>query len=112
MCRAETSQGSFGKVCAVVDDDVVWYVIPDGDVGDASNNSRTIQLLDWFCFYPLGELVHCDKQMSHAASCSLEWSHHVHAPNHKGPGDGDSLECGSRLMRLGAELLAPLAFLD
>ena len=70
------------------------------------------QLLDWFCFYPLGELVHYDKQMSHATSCCFEWSHHVQAPGSKGPGNGDSLQCRSRLMWLGAELLAPFAFLD
>mgnify|MGYP005841613075 CR=1 FL=1 len=34
--RAETSQGSFGKVCVVVSDDVVWYAIPGGDVGGES----------------------------------------------------------------------------
>ena len=59
--RAKMGQGTFGKVCAIVGDDAVWYAIPDGDVGDESHSSRTIQFLNWLCFYPLGELVHCDK---------------------------------------------------
>ena len=50
--------------------------------------------------------------MSHAASCRLEWSHHVQAPDCKGPGDGDSLECGSRQVLLGAEKLALLTVFD
>ena len=112
LCCAETSQGSFGEVGAVVGDDAVWDAISRGDVGDESPGSRPIQLLDWPGIYPLGELVHIDKQMSHAAACCLEWSHHVQPPDGKGPGNGDSLECRSRLMRLGAELLAPFAFLD
>ena len=105
-------QGAFGKVCAVVGDDAVWYAIPDGDVGDESHSSRTIQLLNWLCFYPLGELVHRDKQTSHTAVCCLEWSHHIQPPDSEGPGNGDGLECRSQLMWLGAELLAPFAFLD
>ena len=90
----------------------MWYAVPSRDVGDENYCSRTIQLLDGFYFYPLGELVHCDKQMSQATSCSREWSHHVQALDGKGPGNGDGLERGSSLVRLGAELLAPFAFLD
>ena len=54
-------QGAFGKIRAVVGDDVVWYAVPNCDVGDESHGSRTVQFLDWLRFYPLGELVHRDK---------------------------------------------------
>ena len=69
--RAETGQGAFGKVCAVVSDDAVRYAVPSRDVDDESHCSRTIQLLDGLHFYPLGELVHRDKQMSHATTGRL-----------------------------------------
>ena len=54
-------QGTFGKICAIIGDDAVWDAVLSHDVGDESHCSRTIQLLDGFHFYPLGELVHRDK---------------------------------------------------
>ena len=54
-------QGTLGEIRAVVGDEAVQYAVPDGDVGDESHGSRTIQFLDWLRFYPLGELVHGDK---------------------------------------------------
>ena len=44
--------------------------------------------------------------------CYLEWAHHVLLPDGKRPSKGDGLECRSQQMLLGAEFLAPLAFLD
>ena len=61
--RAKTSQGTFGKVCAVVGDDVVRYAVPSSDVGDERHGSRPVQLLDRLRFDPLGELVHGNKQV-------------------------------------------------
>ena len=112
LCRAEMGQGTFGKIRAIVGDDAVWDAVPSCDVTDEGHCSRTIQLLDGFHLHPLGELVHCDKQVSQATSCRLEWSYHAQTPDCKWPGDGDSLECGSWLKRLGTENLAPLALLD
>ena len=88
------------------------YAVSDGDVGDESHSSRTVLLLDWFGLYPLGELVHRDKQMGHATSRCFEWPHHVQAPDSKGPGNVNSLERKSQLMWLGTKLLAPFSFLD
>ena len=90
----------------------MWYALPSGDVGIESHNSRPVQLLDWFCFYPLSELVHNDKQMSHATTSRLEWPHHVQLPDGKGPGNANCLERRSRQVWLGAELLAPFTLLD
>ena len=56
---------------------------------------------------PLGEFVHSDEQMRHAAARRLEWAHHVQPLDGKGPGKGDGLECRSRQVLLGAEDLAP-----
>ena len=106
------SQGSFGKVCAIVGDDAMWYAIPSGDVGDESYGSRPIKFLDWLGLYPLGELIHSDKQMSHAATGCLEWPHHIQTPNSKGPSNGNSLECKSWQAWVRAESLASLALLD
>ncbi len=58
---ASTGQGAFGEICVVVGDDVVWYAVSNCDIGNESHSSRTVQFLDWLRFYPLGELVHCDK---------------------------------------------------
>ena len=112
MRRAETGQGAFRKVGAIVGDDVLRYTVPDCDICDECHNSRTIQLLDWLRFNPLGEFVHGDKQMCHAAARRLEWAHHVQSPDGKGPGEGDGLECRSRQVLLGNEGLASFAAFD
>lgn len=65
-----------------------------------------------FASTPLGEFVHGDEQMRHAAARRLEWAHPVQSPNGKGPSEGNGLECRGRHVLLGAEELASLAMLD
>src|SRR3954466_1072376 len=73
------------KICTVVGDDAVWHAISAYDVGDESDCSRTIQLLDRTSFYPLGKLIYGHQKMCHATSSCLERTNHIQTPNHKWP---------------------------
>lgn len=103
---------AFGEVRVVVGDDAVRDAVPNGDIRNECDGSRTIQLFDWPRLNPLRELVHGNQQMGHAATYCLEWARHVQPPHGKRPSEGDGLQCRSRQVLLGAEALASLALAD
>ena len=61
---------------------------------------------DGLRLYPLGELVHCYKQVCEATWGLFEGSDHVEAPYRKWPGDGDGLELLCQQMGLPSVELA------
>ena len=67
--------------------------IPNGDIRNECDGSRTIQFLIGFASIHC-EFVHGNQQMGHVAVYRLERAYHVQTPHHKGPGDGDGLEGG------------------
>ena len=64
---------------------------------------------DWSSFDPFHKLIYGDKQVGEAPGCLFEWPNQVKPPDHKGPCDGDHLECLGRKVNLPSVVLTPFA---
>jgi hypothetical protein len=55
----------------------------------------TIALWDWFSLDPLGELIHCNQEVSEATLSYFQRAHHVKAPLSEGPSKRNGLQLRS-----------------
>src|SRR4051812_2452021 len=72
----------------------------------------SITLANRFCFYPLGKLVSCHKEVSVLVGGSFEGSHHIKPPYCKRPSDRNHHELLSRHVILLCIALTPITLLD
>lgn len=67
---------------------------------------------DGLDLYPLDEFVNGNQKVVEPHGCLPKFSNHVEAPDHKGTGDEDHLECLHQQVVLLGIVLAPVAHLD
>src|SRR3954470_22862331 len=72
----------------------------------------SITLANRPCFYPLGTLVNCHKEVSILVGGSFERSHHIKPPYCKRPSDRNHPELLSRHVILLCIVLTPITLLD
>ena len=79
------------------------------DVEEEQHSLLGLDHGDWPSFDPFCELVYGDKQVGEAPGHLLERPNQIEPPDHKGPRDGDHLECLGREVSLPSVVLAPFA---
>ena len=86
------SKCSHGKVCTTIRDNAVWVAIPQYDILQEGHNSVLVTFGNGF-YLPFGEFVHHYQHVSDVNSGGFELSHHIQAPDGKGPCDRNCLDC-------------------
>ena len=90
---AESEELLFGELHAIIRDNGVWDSKEMDDVKEEQHSLLGLDRENWSSLYPLCKLVYGDKQVGVAPGRFLQRTNQVEPLDHKGPCDGDHLEC-------------------
>ena len=89
----ESNELLASELCAIVCDDGVRYPKVMDDVEEEQHGLLRFDHGDRSSFDPFRKLVYGDKQVGVSLWHLFERPNQIEPPNHKGPRDGDHLEC-------------------
>lgn len=103
----ETLELLRGEICPIISDDAVRDSESEDDALHKVGYHYTIAHRDRFSLDLLGELIHCNQEVSEAPLSCFQRAHHVKAPLSEGPSKRNGLQLRSwHVGALGIPLIA------